>query len=353
MAKTYQINIENLTKNLDVHNLIRDLQSRYHNSLERVTSVILSKLECGQTLIKEAASHLISLGGKRIRPLLVVISTDLCKSDLQHSDQIENTIMLAAATELIHTATLLHDDVIDESLQRRFRPTVNSIWGNKEAILVGDFLFSCAFGCMVLTNSIEALEILSKTSSLIAKGEIQQLTLNKNNYLISEKEYFEVISSKTAELFAAACKIGAVITNRDQDTKENLFNFGINLGSIFQIRDDSLDYIASKVRRGKNLGEDFFEGKITLPVIYLEKSCNQEEKEFLSGIFSKHHKRTIDQFNEVINLLTKYNIQHRLDQKIKDLTEACISFLEKIHSNNLDAKEYLKQLVYFAGYREE
>jgi octaprenyl-diphosphate synthase len=214
-------------------------------------------------------------------------------------------INLAACVELIHNATLLHDDVIDNSDLRRGTKTSNTIWGNQSSILVGDYLFSRCFEMMVEDGSLEILKLFSSTSSRIAQGEVLQLEY-KGEIDILEETYFNIINSKTAALFAAASKAGACITNKNKKEKDALESYGRNLGLAFQIADDALDYYSTKTIFGKEIGKDFFEGKVTLPIIFLCQKANSEEKIFLEKIFKKRN-RSKSEFNETQNLIKKYN----------------------------------------------
>ncbi|OUT79220.1 MAG: farnesyltranstransferase [Rhodospirillaceae bacterium TMED23] len=225
------------------------------------------------TLIPQLAGHLIAAGGKRIRPMLTLASARLCGYDGERHKG------LAASVEFIHTATLLHDDVVDESSLRRGLASANSVWGNQASVLVGDFLFSRAFELMVGDGSLEVLGVLSKASSIIAEGEVLQLTTT-NNTETGETQYLEVIKSKTAQLFSAACRIGALVANRPKVEEDALETFGMNLGITFQLVDDMLDYSAHQGDLGKAVGDDFKEGKITLPVILAFRRGNDEERVF-------------------------------------------------------------------------
>jgi octaprenyl-diphosphate synthase len=239
---------------------LEPLMRLVHSDLDRVNSTILEHMQSPVHLIPQLAGHLIAAGGKRLRPMLTLGAAALCGySGDRH-------IKLAACVEFIHTATLLHDDVVDESGLRRGKETANAVWGNQASVLVGDFLFSRSFQLMVTDGSLHVLKILSGASAIIAQGEVQQL-LTTNDTTTSETAYLEVIQSKTAELFAAAARIGAVVANRPETEEEALTSFGTNLGIAFQLVDDALDYSARQAKLGKTVGDDFSEGKITLPVI--------------------------------------------------------------------------------------
>ena len=241
--------------------------------LDKVNATILEHMQSPVHLIPQLAGHLIAAGGKRLRPMLTLGTAALC----QYSG--ERHIKLAACVEFIHTATLLHDDVVDASELRRGKLTANAVWGNQPSVLVGDFLFSRAFQLMVSDGSLHVLKLLSNASAVIAEGEVHQL-LTTNDTSTSESDYLEVIQSKTAELFSAAARIGAVVADRPKIEEEALAAYGTNLGVAFQLVDDALDYSARQAELGKTIGDDFSEGKITLPVILAFRRGNDEEKKF-------------------------------------------------------------------------
>ena len=252
---------------------IESLNSLVSEDLKAVNALILKRMQSPVTLIPQVAGHIIAAGGKRLRPMLTLATARLCGYTG------ERHIALAACVEFIHTATLLHDDVVDESDLRRGLDTANAVWGNKPSVLVGDFLFSRAFQLMVEDGSLEVLKILSNASAVIAEGEVRQL-ITSNNTATSEEDYLEVIRSKTAALFAAACRIGAVIADRPLSEAEALGRYGRSLGIAFQLVDDVLDYQARQAELGKTVGDDFREGKITLPVVLAYQRANDEEKAF-------------------------------------------------------------------------
>ena len=252
---------------------IESLNSLVGEDLKAVNALILKRMQSPVTLIPQVAGHIIAAGGKRLRPMLTLATARLCGYTG------ERHIALAACVEFIHTATLLHDDVVDESDLRRGLDTANAVWGNKPSVLVGDFLFSRAFQLMVEDGSLEVLKILSNASAVIAEGEVRQL-ITSNNTATSEEDYLEVIRSKTAALFAAACRIGAVIADRPLSEAEALGRYGRSLGIAFQLVDDVLDYQARQAELGKTVGDDFREGKITLPVVLAYQRANDEERAF-------------------------------------------------------------------------
>ena len=242
--------------------------------LEAVNALIVSRMDSPVALIPRLAGYIVASGGKRLRPLLTLASARLCGygGGARH-------LKLAAAVEFIHTATLLHDDVVDESDQRRGLASANAVFGNKSSVLVGDFLFSRAFQLMVEDGSLEVLRILSTASAVIAEGEVLQLATT-NDVETSEQAYLDVVKAKTAELFAAACEIGAVVAGRPAEDAAALRAYGFNLGVAFQIIDDVLDYSAVQARLGKTIGDDFREGKVTLPVVLALLGASAEERRF-------------------------------------------------------------------------
>lgn len=252
-----------------------------------VNHLIIQRMESQVALIPHLAGHIIAAGGKRLRPILTLASARLC--GYQGTRQRK----LAACVEFIHTATLLHDDVVDASDLRRGGPSANALFGNQASVLVGDFLFSRAFQLMVEDGSIDVLRILSTASAVIAEGEVLQLSTT-NDSATSEQAYLEVVRAKTAELFAAACRIGAVVAGRPAAEEEALRTFGLNLGIAFQIVDDVLDYSAEQERLGKTVGDDFREGKLTLPVILAIHRGSEAERAFWHRALDEHDQRDGD-----------------------------------------------------------
>jgi len=243
------------------------------DDLHAVNRLILDKMQSPVALIPQLAGHLIAAGGKRLRPLLTLGSAWLCG----HTG--DRHVALAACVEFIHTATLLHDDVVDGSDLRRGMSSANAVWGNKASVLVGDFLFSRAFQLLVTDGSLEVLRILSDASATIAEGEVLQL-MTSNDLGTDEAAYLAVIEAKTACLFAAACEIGAVVADRPAAEAQALRTFGMSLGNAFQLADDVLDYSAQQAALGKTVGDDFRDGKITLPVVLAYARGTAEEQAF-------------------------------------------------------------------------
>jgi octaprenyl-diphosphate synthase len=248
--------------------------------MERVNAMILSRTGSEVTMIPEVANHLISSGGKRLRPMLTLATASLS------GYQGDGHVKLAASVEFMHTATLLHDDVVDESDMRRGRVAARVRWGNEASVLVGDFLLGQAFRMMVEVGSLRALDILSAAAVVIAEGEVMQLAAAKNTET-NEDEYLAIIRGKTAELFAAACEVGPVIAGRPKAEAAACHSYGMNLGIAFQLVDDALDYGGTSAKLGKNVGDDFREGKITLPVVLSFRRGTEEERSFWRRVLEK------------------------------------------------------------------
>ncbi len=243
------------------------------NDVAAVNQLIVDNMQSPVALIPQLAGHIVAAGGKRLRPMVTLAAARLCGYDGQRQQA------LAACVEFIHTATLLHDDVVDESLLRRGRDSANAVWGNQASVLVGDFLFSRAFQLMVADGSLEVLRILSNASAVIAEGEVLQL-VTTNDTATDEDAYLEVIRCKTATLFAAAAEIGAVVADRPVSEQRALAEYGMNLGIAFQLIDDVLDYSALQAKLGKTVGDDFREGKMSLPVVLAFGRGDAEERRF-------------------------------------------------------------------------
>ena len=276
-----------------------ELKNLLGKKLNKVEKAIESKLKSDVSLIQKMSDHHLKSGGKRLRSLLTLGSAKLSGYVLGERD-----INLAACVELIHSATLLHDDVIDESALRRGVKTTNSIWGNESSILVGDYLLSRCFEIMVEDGDLEILKLLSSTSAKIAQGEVLQLQ-HKGEADLLEDTYIDIINLKTASLFSAATKTGACIAGSNEKEKKALESYGKNLGLAFQIADDALDYYGKDKFFGKEIGKDFFEGKVTLPLIIVFQKGNDEERSFLIEIMQKE-KRHEDDFSETLALIFKY-----------------------------------------------
>ena len=293
-----------------INNSYFQLKNSVENKLMLVEEKIKSKLDSNVELVQKITNYHLNTGGKRLRALLTLGSSKLCGYIKGTRD-----INLAACVELIHAATLMHDDVIDNGSIRRGKKTPNKIWGNHSSVLAGDYLLSRCFEMMVEDGNIEVLKLLSSTSSIIAQGEILQLQ-HKGEVDMLEETYLKIISSKTAELFAAATKVGAILSEMKTKEKEALEFYGRNLGLTFQIADDTLDYNSELKIFGKNIGQDFYEGKITLPIILLFQKANKDEKVTLKKTFAKE-KRDQNDLSYTLGLIKKYNIINGCYQKAK------------------------------------
>jgi octaprenyl-diphosphate synthase len=262
-----------LEENKNKQASVKPLVDLTRNGMQRVNQLILSKAGSDVEMIPEVANHLISSGGKRLRPMLTLAAAELCG----YSG--ENHVRLAASVEFMHTATLLHDDVVDESAMRRGKSTARMIWGNQASVLVGDFLLGQAFKMMVDAGSMDALDVLATAATVIAEGEVMQLSAAKNMET-TEDDYLAVIRAKTAALFAAAAEVGPIVAGESKAMRNALKSYGMNLGLAFQLVDDVLDYGGTTAELGKNTGDDFREGKITLPVILAYRRGSAEERAF-------------------------------------------------------------------------
>ncbi len=302
---------------------LQELCDHLSMEMKQVDQVILRTTESKVTLIPQIAQHLIQAGGKRIRPLLTLASNRL------FGPINEKAIYLSAAVEFIHTATLLHDDVVDESELRRNRPSANTIWGNAPSILVGDFLFARAFELMVRCQNLEILRVLSSASSKIASGEVLQLQFCQN-FEITKEIALEIISAKTAELFAAACHAGSAVAGATADQTQAMHDYGYYLGLIFQITDDILDYTCDQ--RGKIIGDDFREGKITLPVIFAYENCTPTEKQFLRQLLEDTTWQEND-LKEAVQLLESKSGFKHCYQLAEDYANLALKSLTNVPDN--------------------
>ncbi|ARM87226.1 octaprenyl-diphosphate synthase [Rhizobium sp. CIAT894] len=277
---------------------IKPLVDLTRADMERVNQLILSKAGSDVQMIPEVANHLISSGGKRLRPMLTLAAAAL------FDYRGENHVKLATSVEFMHTATLLHDDVVDESDLRRGKSTARMIWGNQASVLVGDFLLGQAFRMMVEVGSLDALDVLSSAACVIAEGEVLQLSVAKNMET-TEDDYLAVIRAKTAALFAAAAEVGPIVAEAGKSGRNALKSYGMNLGLAFQLVDDALDYGGKAADLGKNVGDDFREGKITLPVILAYRRGTEDERAFWRDAIEAGNS-TDANLEKALGLITKY-----------------------------------------------
>jgi octaprenyl-diphosphate synthase len=314
--------------------LLRELVAA---DLVRVNRVILDYSKSDIALINQLAEHIIAAGGKRLRPCLTLASASAC------GYQGERHVQLAACVEFIHTATLLHDDVVDASALRRGTATANALWGNKTSVLVGDFLFSRAFQLMVADGELAVLKILSDTSAMIAAGEVHQLMVS-HDLTIAEATYIEVIRAKTAVLFSAACEVGAVISARPE-WQAPLKTYGEALGLAFQIADDTLDYQASEAELGKSIGDDFRDGKVTLPVIYAYARGNEQERNFWESALETGEDISSEHLQRARELLVKHQAFAYAMQQAQAYADAAIAALSPLPES--PAKQALIEAALF------
>ncbi len=328
---------------IQLKNQINDSYFQLRDSVEEklvlTEEKIKSKLASDVELVQKMSEYHIETGGKRLRALLTLGSAKLCGYSKGSRD-----INLAACVELIHSATLMHDDVIDEGIMRRGKATLNKVWDNQSSVLIGDYLLSRCFEMMVEDGNLEVLKLLSSTSSKIAQGEVLQLQ-HKGEVDMLEETYLKIISAKTAELFAAATKVGAILSNVDLKEKKALEFYGRNLGLTFQIADDTLDYNSELKLFGKKIGQDFFEGKITLPIILLFQKLNPLEKKLLKEIFNKDL-RIEEDFYKVISLIKKYKVIDECYQKAQHYINLASNSLTVFKDSK--EKEIFKNLTSFS-----
>ena len=322
-----------------INNSYFDLKNSVEEKLILVEEKIKNKLTSEVDLVQKISDYHIKTGGKRLRALLTLGSSKLCGYLKGGRD-----INLAACVELIHGATLLHDDVIDNGDMRRGKKTTNVIWGNQSSILAGDYLLSRCFEMMVEDGNLEILKLLSSTSAKIAQGEILQLQ-HKGEVDMLEETYLKIISSKTAVLFSAATKVGAILAERNNKEKEALEFYGKNLGLTFQIADDALDYNSNINLFGKNTGNDFYEGKITLPIILLFQQAHDSEKKQLENIFNKNI-RSENDFSDVLKLISKYKIISKCYKKAEHFINLASNSLSIF--KDTEDKKILENLTSFS-----
>ena len=312
------------------------IQRLTESEAQSVDQLILEELTSDVVLINQMGHYIINSGGKRLRPMLLMLTAKA----LNYKDS-NHHLLLAAVIEFIHTATLLHDDVVDESDLRRGKDSANAVWGNAASILVGDYLYSSAFEMMVRTSNMRVMQILCKTTTAIAEGEVLQL-LNCNNPATTEAKYLEVISRKTAILFSAATQLGAIIANADPAIEASMAAYGQLLGIAFQLIDDALDFTSSKDELGKNLGDDLAEGKPTLPLIYAIENGTKEQADVIINAIKTGDR---DSFNEVYEIVKATNAISYTEQRAEDEAQKAIAALI-----NLPASEYKDALELLARF---
>ncbi len=314
---------------------VKSLSNLLKSSLKRVEREISKNIKDEEKLITLTAGHLIKAKGKKIRPLLTLLVSKM----LNYKGNADVT--LAVCIEFIHNATLLHDDVIDTGKIRRGKLSANQIWGNKVSVLVGDYLLSRAFKLMVKNKSLKLLEILSQTSLILARGQIQDVG-NNQNVNLTEKQYLSIIDAKTAELFRISCFLPTIITDQNKKTQKIFNDFGFNFGMAFQLSDDVLDYFGESSKMGKSVGKDFFEGKVTYPVIHCFKKSNKKSKKIIAKLFFKR-KRSKKDLTVLLNLMKKTNTYKSSIEFVRKYAEKAKTNINKFEGNKY--KVYLDELV--------
>ena len=314
---------------------VKSLSNLLKSSLKRVEREISKNIKDEEKLITLTAGHLIKAKGKKIRPLLTLLVSKM----LNYKGNADVT--LAVCIEFIHNATLLHDDVIDTGKIRRGKLSANQIWGNKVSVLVGDYLLSRAFKLMVKNKSLKLLEILSQTSLILARGQIQDVG-NNQNVNLTEKKYLSIIDAKTAELFRISCFLPTIITDQNKNTQKIFNDFGFNFGMAFQLSDDVLDYFGDSSKMGKSVGKDFFEGKVTYPVIHCFKKSDKKSKKIIAKLFFKG-KRSKKDLAVLLNLMKKTNTYKSSIEFVRKYAEKAKTNINKFEGNKY--KVYLDELV--------
>jgi len=317
----------------------KTIQALVDTDMQAVDSLIQQSLKSDVVLVNQLSHYIINSGGKRLRPVLTLLMARAC------GYQGDKHIDVAAIVEFIHTATLLHDDVVDESDMRRGQDTANNVWGNQAAVLVGDFLYSRAFEMMVDVDEMRVMQIMATTTNTIAEGEVLQL-LNVNDADTNEERYLEVIYSKTAKLFEAACQLSAVLAGLSTEQEKTIAQFGIHLGTAFQLVDDILDYSADSEKMGKNVGDDLAEGKPTLPLIYAlavsEENNNNEDVAMIRKAIEEGGLSVIDEIMAIIDKTKAIDYTIAVAKKETQLANQCLQ--------ELDDSEYKTALSDLANY---
>ncbi len=315
---------------------IDQIKTLAQSEMQAVDSIIQQSLHSDVVLINQLADYIIKSGGKRLRPLVVVLSALSCGYHGKHHQ------MLAAVVEFIHTATLLHDDVVDDSDLRRGKDTANAVWGNAASVLVGDFLYSRAFEMMVSVQQMRVMEILSHTTNTIAKGEVMQL-MNCRNPKITQQDYMRVITRKTAQLFSAATQLGAVLAQSNSQMEQAMTDYGLALGIAFQLVDDALDYSASVDDLGKNIGDDLAEGKVTLPLIYAMQQGNAAQVELIQQTIEQGGREQLVQISAIIKETNAIDATLQQARKFAEQAQVMLGILP-----DSDYKQALLGLAKFA-----
>lgn len=320
------------------------LYASYTSEMEAVERSLTDLFASSASTIPLIGSHIMKSGGKRIRPLFLLGTTDMLGYEG------EDRIVMASIIEAIHTASLLHDDVVDGAKVRRGQPTAHSIWGNQIVVLVGDFLYSNALRNAVLQKNQKIMEHLSSATTRMTEGEIIQMGKTADP-TITEKDYFAIISGKTGALISAACSIGAIISGREEDVIQTMAEYGLRIGEVFQMTDDILDYSSSQEVFGKKMGKDLEEGKITIPIIMLRDVVSMNEREELDGIILSEEENFAEELKRTMELFDKYNIMERSMDRAREKYKEAVALLEKLEPSYNTA--YMRVLADYALGREK
>ena len=322
---------------------LEDCRLLVAEGMEQVDDLIKHRLTSDVVLINQLSAYIIGSGGKRLRPQLALLSASACAEGLDNAANGKNhAITVAAIIEFIHTATLLHDDVVDASATRRGQDTANSVWGNEAAVLVGDFLYSRAFEMMVDVQSLDVMSILASTTNRIAEGEVMQL-LNVHEPDITEFQYVDVIEAKTARLFQAATELGAVLANQAPTVRQAMASYGMHLGTAFQIVDDVLDYQSNTEIMGKNAGDDLAEGKTTLPLIYAMRDGTAEQKQLIAEAI-----RTggLEHLPDILTIIEQTDALKKSMGKASESADAAVSALADVPPSSY--KDALTSIAHYS-----
>ena len=318
---------------------IRPVIALCADDMASVNSLIRDSLDSGVVLIRQISQYIIGSGGKRLRPMLMILAAQACGYQGRHH------VTLAAIIEFIHTATLLHDDVVDDSDLRRGKETAHAVWGNAASVLVGDFLYSRSFQMMVGVDSMRVMEVLANTTNTIAEGEVEQL-LNMHDPEVSQQRYFSVIEKKTARLFEAACQLGAILTGREE-LETALATFGRELGTAFQVADDVLDYMADVDKLGKNSGDDLAEGKATLPLILCREQAGEQDRKLIDESIRKGD---LGQLHRITALIRDSGALDQATQVAHDRANAALAAIEPLAPSRW--KDSMEQLARYSVTRD-
>jgi octaprenyl-diphosphate synthase len=320
--------------------MIEQIKTIVHDDLLATNNIIINKIKANEGLIDELANHIVQSGGKRLRPLIVLLASRACNYVGTHH------ITLAATIEFFHTATLLHDDVIDESTLRRGRETANEIWGSKASILVGDYLLTQYVQLMLEVGNLKIIQALSDIATDITRAEIKQLK-NRHNYDLSLEDYFDVIRSKTSLLFAGSASLGALISDSNIEIEQSLYNYGLHLGNAFQLIDDALDYCSNATTIGKNIGDDLADGKATLPILHALKHGTKLQQQIIKNSLENGSLESLPEILIAIKNTQAIEYTREIAQQEANLATRCLDVLpESIY------KDALIKLANYALHRD-